>query len=193
MHPVHPDHVNVLKRLGGLEPAYDETWLGTNPSLAFLTCVAMGPWKHNRREKVRADVLAWYGDTGDLFYGPWTVPPYPFKWQQITVARLQDGLKRRGRRLFEMSLLWRGRENWERAVRDFFTLCGRPEGTKVLWLFVRDFLKLPAFPIDRWVRRNLQTLGLPADPWYLIAACQEAGVNPNKVARLLFAGEKEAP
>lgn len=75
------------------------------------------------------------------------------------------------------------------SIEEFFSMCGKKvDGTKVLWLFVRDFLKLPAFPIDRWVKRNLQSLGLPLGSWTMIKICQDLEIDPNKINRLFFHG-----
>ena len=76
---------------------------------------------------------------------------------------------------------------WRKAVANVFARAQVPaKGTKVLWLWIRDFLNLPAFPIDRWVKRNLDAYALPADSWYLTQACLLAGVDPNPLARSFF-------
>jgi len=80
--------------------------------------------------------------------------------------------------------------SYEEVLQDFFGATGAdPErGSKVLWLFARDFLRLPAFPVDRWVGRALKDAGLPLDSFYMTKACLLAHVSPNKLSRALFGG-----
>jgi len=76
-----------------------------------------------------------------------------------------------------------------KGISMLFSDCGvSPKGTKTLWLFVRDYLKLPAFPIDRWVQRNLKAIGLPTDSWKMVRLCEKAGVDCNRLARAFFQG-----
>jgi len=54
--------VALLKELDKLAcPDYDESWLPMEPNNAFLTCIAMGPWKQKRRTKVKNKALQWLG------------------------------------------------------------------------------------------------------------------------------------
>lgn len=86
--------------------------------------------------------------------------------------------------------LEKGKYSWIVHIEEFFNLCGaNSKGTKVLWLFIRDFLKLPAFPIDRHVRRKLKEYKLPIDPIYIIGLCQKAGIDSNALNRSLFLGK----
>jgi hypothetical protein len=79
--------------------------------------------------------------------------------------------------------------NWKENINEFFDMCGTTNGTKVLWLFVRDYLQFPAFPIDRWIKKFLKKYNLPQDSWYMINICLEAGINPSHLNRSLFYGK----
>jgi hypothetical protein len=71
-------------------------------------------------------------------------------------------------------------------------MCGvGPEGKKCLWLFARDYLQLPAFPIDRHVERFVKEVGLKRDEWYIIKLCRMAGLDPSKINRSLFLAKAE--
>jgi endonuclease III len=80
------------------------------------------------------------------------------------------------------------RSAWIPILKELFSMSGVPEkGTKVLWLFARDFLQVPAFPIDRHVKRILAQYALPADSWKMTLICEQAEINTNQLARAFFA------
>ena len=66
-------------------------------------------------------------------------------------------------------------------------MCEHPnKGTKVLWLFTRDYLNLPGSPIDRHVEDFLKKLDLPTDPWYIMDLCNSVGIDPSALNRSIF-------
>ena len=184
------------------QTAYDESWIGTgNPSLAFLICLAMGPWKEARRftiaKKVVAAALSLGGELYfDLALAKPGMFPYPLEWQNKIVNHIVEELRSiPDLRFFHCMDRWwtmlsvetEYDDCWDSVALEFFDMCGvSKKGTKTLWLFLRDVLGIPAFPIDRRVRRVLRAHGLPADSWVITRLCEEAGVRTNDLARACF-------
>lgn len=185
-------HLETIKLLSKLEPTYDHTWVGSNPSRAFLICVGAGPWKVNRRQVVQGKALEWLGDRdlGNIHYGHFDYNVYPFKWQNNMLFNMLISLRSRCTKFTHICNEWKDNKNhWKEITKEFFNMCGTTEnGTKVLWLFVRDYLQFPAFPIDRWIKRALETHKLPQNSWQMVDLCIEAGVDPNRLNRALFSG-----
>lgn len=190
---MNEEHLKIIKNLIGLEPTYDSSWVGSNPSKAFLICLGAGPWKIERRKKVQERAIQWLDDR-DLG----SILPrqfqniYPLEWQNTMLLNMINSLNRLQIQFSTLCNIWteKSKNSWITPIEEFFNLCGsNPNGTKVLWLFVRDYMKLPAFPIDRHVRRKLKEFKLPCDPLYIIDLCQKVGIDPNKLNRALFAGK----
>lgn len=183
-------YIEIIKELNVLEPSYDHTWLGSDPDRAFLICLGAGPWKVDRRRKVQQDALNWLGEKrlDEMHYGHFLFDVYPFKWQNNMLLNMLLSLRSNVSTFEEFCIKWK-KMHWVDSLKDFFYKCGTKEnGTKVLWMFARDYLHLPAFPIDRWVKRSLERFGLPCDSWTMTNLCIEAGVNPNRLNRALFSG-----
>jgi len=72
-------------------------------------------------------------------------------------------------------------------VTGLYRACGTGYA-KTLSLFARDYLDVPAFPIDRHCRRGLIAAGLPVDEQALLKLCTESGVDASSVARYIVSG-----
>lgn len=159
--------IEAIKHLACTVPPtnYAEGWIGTgNPSLAFLICLSMGPWKEARRFKIANHLIEDLRSIPDLRF--WNCMD---RWREMLFLKTEyDGC-------------------WESVALEFFSMCGvSKEGTKTLWLFLRDVLGIPAFPVDRRVRRVLRASGLPTDSWVITRLCEKAGVRTNDLARACF-------
>ena len=117
-------------------------------------------------------------------------PIYPLAWQNEYLMRMMESLD--GVALTSYVIGWLG-SGWREVVEEFFGMCGSARGSKVLWLFIRDHLGLPAFPIDRHMKRALKEFGLPVDSWRMTDICERAGVDTNRLARALFSGRLVEP
>ena len=177
-----------------LVPSHDGTWLPTIADEAFLTCVAAGPWNWSRRQAVAKEAIDWVhkweGELHNVLHYDLKYGVFPFEWQHNYVQQMIIYLRINHVSLTNMVVRWLSdKDEWRNHIKEFFHMCDASDkGSKVLWLFVRDFLKLPAFPIDRHVSRNLKELGLPMDSWLMVELCEKAGVDTNKIARGLFSG-----
>lgn len=184
MKPAQRNGVDDCISLGGLvsyaasvveDPWRDDPWLkAMTATQAFVVCVGAGPWKINRRRKIQRDALAIVGQR-DLSEA---VPYYPLTWQTNMVWMMRTFLAVNNTTMtaFCASL---------KDPKELYAAAGCPKGTKVLSLFVRDYLGLPAFPVDRHVRRVLKEFNLPRTEDELVALCQATDYDPSKVASLL--------
>jgi hypothetical protein len=200
--PIEHTDVVVLRRAAqqlGV-PDYDGSWMGQEPNCAMLISIGAGPWKEQRRFNVQKAAIEWFlkqhvTDLG-LLEGP-IKNVYPLKWQNDHLSRLAAALRERDTlfkqwcsgAIFE-GLDFEGQPGaWEAWLAELFEMCGVNErGTKVLWMFARDFLGFPAFPIDRHVRRHLEARGLPVDPWYISRACVAGNIPAGILNRAMFSG-----
>jgi len=171
------------------QPSNWKPWLPQNPNLAFMCCIGAGPWKFDRRQKIQRLGMTRLGprDISDL---SGAIAWFPLDWQNEMVNSLNQYLNR-SRPPLTMYRLCRDvltkidPASPISARTHFYRVCGRPHGTKVLSLFLRDHLEVPSFPIDRHVGRMLKELGLPTKEDALLDACQQNGVDPIRVARNL--------
>jgi len=158
-------------------------WLrGRSFSDAFVICIGAGPWKFNRRKNIQGRALKILNgrDLVSLSEDE-IVQMYPLQWQRSFIKTAVYNLTDPN-------------SAWKKSDFDIFCARKPPIGrrimlslvgsssTKVISLFCRDALKVPSFPIDRHVRRKLIELGLPADEDKMIDLCEEAGIDPRKVA-----------
>ena len=163
-------------------------------SKAFLISVGAGPWKEQRRFNVQKAALDWYASTYARDLGKLEdigfLKVYPFEWQNKFLRVLIKNLKEQNMYFSEYCNELKMRKDWREALEEFFEFCGSTkQGTKVLWMFVRDFMDIPAFPVDRHVKRAMEDKGLPTDAWEITNLCLDAGVNPNILNRKLFLGK----
>jgi len=187
------EDIEKIKKMYSSEPTYDHTWVGSESNKAFLICIGAGPWKVERRKKVQTRAIQWLNnrDLGNILPSQFE-NIYPLKWENDMLFNMITSLNKKQIEFKTLCDIWleKGKYSWTTPIVEFFNLCGaNPKGTKVLWLFIRDYLKLPAFPIDRHVRRKLKEYKLPIDPIYIIGLCQKAGIDPNALNRSLFLGK----
>jgi hypothetical protein len=169
-------------------------WLGKDASLAFLTCLGAGPWKIDRRLAVQRRAREWF--LSHQYYDLRNVEieeinaAFPLVWQKQLLAKMVQSLIYSGQYFkdFCREIVAIGEINPQAATDRFFFMLGTQKRTcKSAWLFVRDYLELPAFAIDRHVRRHLIDNGLPLNHDRMLALCKVVGTNPNNLARRMFA------
>lgn len=187
------NYVEVIKKaaLEISQFAYDGSWLPQDVSKSFLICLGAGPWKEQRRYNVQRLALMCYQtfSCSDLSEFPFTNIVYPLDWQNDYLCNMLTSLNKFRKRFDEICDRWKeDKSAWEISLHELFDMCkcNSRKGSKVLWMFARDSLNIPAFPIDRWVRRKLNELRLPEDPWYITKLCLEADVDPNSLNRSFF-------
>lgn len=165
----------------------EDTWLDNlNASEAFVACIGAGPWKLPRRifiqrsaiENLRGRDLSEVSDLEPLGW-------FPLDWQFSKTTNMVKWLRNAE---WTMWRLCRRLENHGNPIQSLKTITKTKGRAKVLDLFIRDYLKCPAFPIDRHVASVLKQEGLPLNEWELIQACHHVGIKPQHLSKQI-AGE----
>jgi hypothetical protein len=107
----------------------------------------------------------------DLSMMIFTPDIFPLAWQYKLLSKICDGLRGGS---FEVYCL-------TADAMDIYNLCGTR--TKVISLFIRDKMNMPAFPIDRHVKRWLVENNLPTNEIEMLRYCFNNDVDPNKLNR----------
>lgn len=168
----------------------DKTWNWLDnftPSEAFLVCLGAGPWKIKRRTLIQQQAVKALNKKDLSQVRDINIFKYPLKWQNDKVAAMIDYLQR-----YKITMTWFAEfithiKNPTKLLYEVTNTKGR---AKVLDLFIRDYIKAPSFPIDRWVARALKDNDLPLHENYLIELCNKAGLDPRIVARHFISGSK---
>lgn len=179
------------------EEQLEDPWLDDlNFSQAFVVCVGAGPWQRPRREQVQERALKRLKDRDllhitiwDALSGPW----YPLDWQNKMLDKMV--------RLLQLNdIFFKEYCEWLINTADgqysrarFTSDMGYKKLPKVLSLFVRDKLKLPAFPLDRHVKRVLDDFEIPHDEEFVVQLCKKASVNPSQLNRWIFGQKSSNP
>lgn len=195
----HPEkNIRKILKIADVGQIHDKfrdnwkSWLPKDPNAALLACIGAGPWKAERRKKVQDEAIEWFRNRwNDLCaVTPGYIMqnnPYPLVWQNRMVYDLVANLRKSPRTFYGWCNVWKDSKQHERCIREFFEMCEHPnKGTKVLWLFTRDYLNLPGFPIDRHVETFLKKLDLPTDTWYIMDLCMSVGIDPSALNRSIF-------
>jgi len=176
-----------LRRLKALDQALPNTsvegWLGgLSYSQAFVVCIGAGPWKEGRRKKIQQMALDKL-DSRDLSQVG-QIDWYPLTWQNkmsSTLAlHLANAEKSMEEFCWDLIVESKAGSLWQR--QRLYDACGSSHGAKVLSLFCRDCLKIPSFPIDRHVKRQLEAFELPINETAMVILCNVAGLDPRRVA-----------
>lgn len=179
---------------------HNPKWLGDEPNVAYLLCVGSGPWKIQRRVQVQARAIRWVLEAGgDITmvneHRLWRM--FPLDWQNRLVAHGARAARYRKQTFAQYMQALRVRMNaapgaplppQAEQVATWFKECGcEPDkGAKVLWMFLRDWLGVPSFPIDRHVGAWLREHGFPVDSRRMVELCGAACVPASDFARRLF-------
>ena len=187
----------LVKRLQDLAssmtliPDSEANWLlHHRPSVAIVQCVGSGPWRYPRRAAVQAHALAMLGSKDLNRVGIGELDPvtmFPLDWQR---QMLDDA----GRTLRALCRRFDTLGRHDRCTREFLeSLFNYSPLPKVLCMYVRDYLHLEAFPIDRHVRDWLKANKLPVNEHKILELCASAGVCPRALNRGIFGSKSENP
>lgn len=184
--------IKIIKKLNDLSEKYDGSWIGGNAHTAFFVSIGSGPWKDQRIFDVQKSSLDWFykQNVSDLKYLSDTEQKvYPSDWQNKFLFNMIKSLHVNSDMFEALCLHWKISNDWRGSLQDLFYRCGsNKNGSKVLWLFARDYLNIPSFPIDPTIKRALKAHKLPTCPWEMTELCLEAEVNPNILNRKMFLG-----
>ena len=173
-------------------------WLPDDFDQSFVICVGAGPWTINRRFEVQRQALEWLaGNDGSLAAvgeRQLSISCYPLQWQNTLVENMARYLHEGGWTMTTFGLALRGLasyDRWAEALDLLHFAANHGRRTKVVSLYARDFLLIPAFPVDRHVRRILQANDLPTREGELVSLCMRHQLNPCSISRAFFYGSVE--
>lgn len=156
-------------------------WLDNfNASQAFLICIGAGPWKIKRRTFIQTQAVSKLGKR-DLLEVENEDFGFPLEWQKQKVNAMINYLKTYKITMEYFTKFIADMKDPAQLLYEVTKTKGR---AKVLDLFVRDYIKASAFPIDRWVARKLEENNFPQHEHYMIELCNMAGLDASNVARL---------
>ena len=163
------------------------------PDYYFLLTLSWGPWREGRQLKVWLKVYATFKDKchGDLrLVNESTDLGFPLAWQKERVYKMASFLRDKGMNFSEFLKSLEGKSGLE--VKGEFERILGAGNNKTISCFIRDYLSLNVFPIDRRVARMLAYLGLPKNEEKIVELCEATGVNAKELDRMLFTyyGEK---
>lgn len=182
--------IKVIKKFNKLSDSYDTSWIGSDAHIAFLIALGEGPWSSDTRYKVQKKALDWFfkKDVSDFRYLDLEYEEvYPLEWQNNFLFNMIYSLHEGGDLFEALCFHWKISNNWKNSLEELFQRCGASKkNAKSLWIFSRDYLKLPSFPINKEIRKTLKTNKLPDCPFEIIDLCQKANIDPNNLNRKMY-------
>jgi hypothetical protein len=171
-----------------LKPTFGEL----SPELGFLAVLTWGPHSVERQMAVWKKVKAKYDEIGVPLHKMSSqqtetlVGCYPLKkgWQGKFLRGMTLYLRNAGKSLDEVAGEMReGGAGFARAVlQDIFGTTS----SKIVDCYLRDILRLDAFPVDSHVRKVLAKYGIPPDAGAIVAVCNKMGIDVRVLARATY-------
>lgn len=182
--------IKVIKKFNKLSDLYDTSWIGSNAHIAFLVALGEGPWDEKKRHSVQKKAIDWFFNKNvtdfryiDLEYEE----VYPLEWQNNFLFNMLYSLHEQGDLFEAICFHWKISNNWKHSLEDLFYRCGASKNNaKSLWVFARDFLNIPAFAINKDIKKTLRINSLPLCPYSIIDLCEKANINPNNLNRKMY-------
>jgi hypothetical protein len=186
----------LAKIVSGVQPVKDTsvTWLSRHrPSAALCCCIGAGPWKFKRRRDVQQSFVDALGNR-DLSERQALLklsPKIQLDWQFTWFYRVNRNCKLNNIRFDDAFDIKQPKhillENFKRIIT--------PDASypKVIGLFVRDFLFIPCFPVDRHVRAFMKEHGLPEKAIEAEALFKQLCLNPSYYSRAIFNSKAANP
>jgi len=180
--------IKILKKFNKLEEKYNSSRIGGHAHTAFLVSLGTDQQEETKRFKIQNDALTWFYShrVSDFRYIHEMGDVYPLIKQNNYLFNMLQSVHSE-QDLFEaLCIEWKASPDWEYSLKDLFTKCGlTKKGATPLWVFARDYLNIPSFPIDKNIKKILEKNKLPTCPWKIIYLCQEANIDPNSLNRKL--------
>jgi len=164
------------------------TWLPHDCNNAILACIGAGPWNQQRRNTTQESILLWFNkqNVSDISLLTKIEKIYPLIWQNELLFNLNKNLKSLNTTFRQRCYRYLNEKYFFKdPVEDFFNLFGEVKEAHILWTFVRDYLNLPAFPINKLVKKELKANELPDDSLKIIEICLKTKIDPNFLSRCL--------
>jgi hypothetical protein len=182
---------NDLKSRADLEKYSDENWCENyTADEYFLYILCWAGWRIERQKKVWQDVRNRFGTFSKELraFQPIDVQElgraYPLPWQKVWLQRLVDYLVKNSlsAQMFVGILKTMGYEN----ARDKLQGIMETDCEKIVDCWLRDIVRLDAFPIDTRIRGLLRKYGMPEDSNFIIQCCRRNNIPVKSFARALY-------
>jgi hypothetical protein len=160
----------------------------------FLYILCWAGWLPERQEKVWKEVRDRFNKLGKQLnaFRPSDVEKlgesYPLPWQKKWLRRLIDFLVVNSLTAQGFSVLLR-KAGYERARKKLQEIVGT-EAEKIVNCWLRDIVKIDAFPIDTRIRNLLKKYGIPVDSHFIIKCCEQNNIPIRPFARALYENDK---
>lgn len=183
--------VSKLKTTCNLDDYSDSKWCGTfETDEHFLHILCWANWLPERQEAVWKEIRIEYkkiGKTLDRYNSKDLqnlANAYPLPWQKKWVTQLVAYLvsQKLDSTTFVIQLKAMGYDKAERKLKSLM----QTTEPKIVNCWLRDIVKLDAFPIDSRIRNLLLKEGIPIDSDLIIDCCHENNIPVRNIARALY-------
>lgn len=189
------DCQNVLRLLNdlnvNLDDYNDENWCENytvNEYFLYILCWAH--WSPKRQENVWKEVRDRFNKLGKQLHAFQPVDvkklcrSYPLPWQKKWLKRFVDFLAENSLTAQKFTGLLR-EMGYENARRKLQEIVGT-DAEKIVDCWLRDIVKLDAFPIDTRIKSILREYKIPVDSEIIIECCKKNNVPIRPFARALY-------
>lgn len=169
----------------------DEEWCSNyQTDEYFLYVLCWAGWREKRQETVWKEVQNQFTAIGKNLssYGPGDAinlsDAYPLPWQKNWLKKLVAYLTKES--LNTQILVEKLRKMGYDSSRNLLQGIMETDSEKIIDCWLRDIVRLDAFPIDIRIRRLLKQYGIPADSDFIIKCCKEKSIPVREFARALY-------
>ena len=183
--------LNDLRSGINLADYSDENWCKNyRADVYFLYVLCWARWRTERQENVWKEVRNRFDELGKELcaFQPVDVErlceSYPLPWQKKWLQQLVDFLSENSLTVqnFVDILGKMGYENARRKLQEIM----ETDAEKIVDCWLRDIVKLDAFPIDTRIRDLLKKYEIPVDSDFIIERCKQNNVPIRAFARALY-------
>lgn len=186
-----------VNSLGSTDAYEDENWCQEyEPDSYLLWVLTWGGWHESRQSQVWSNVMSVYLALAEPHHKvkrlntlsseelKQLADVYPYKWQKTFLEAIASYLKHHGTALSE--LVERFKASGPKQSLAEMEIALGTSSTKIASCFLRDCVKADVFPIDSRVEKVLDHLGLPADSWAIMLACERLKIPTRIFARAVY-------
>jgi hypothetical protein len=182
---------NDLEAYANIERYNDENWCENySADVYFLYILCWAGWRIERQKKVWQDVRSRFNALGKELC---TLQPvdveelsraYPLPWQKMWLKRLVDHLVKNS--LSAQSYVEMLKAMGYESARNELQGIMETECEKIIDCWLRDVVKLDAFPIDTRIRGLLRKYRIPENSNFIIQCCESNNIPVRALARALY-------
>lgn len=156
----------------------------------FLYILCWAGWPPKRQENVWKEVRGRFNELGKQLHAFQPVDvaklceSYPLPWQKKWLQRLVDFLIKNS--MASKKFVFMLRKMGYRKARKRLQEIVRTEEEKIVDCWLRDIVRLNAFPIDARIKNLLKQYRIPIDSDFIIKCCEQNNIPIRPFARALY-------